>query len=975
MTPEEFVKKWSAVQQNERAAAQSHFNDVCALVGHPTPLEFDPSGRIFSFETQTVKPGGTKGFADVYFHDHFIWEYKGPHKDLDKAYNQLLLYRESLGNPPLLIVSDIHRIIIYTNFTNRPTVKHEIKFKDIKNGTGVELLKRVFFAPLSFEPEPTKEHITQANARTFLKVADALREHQKITGEVYSPEQLAHFLARLLFCLFAEDMGLLPGDAFGERIKEIVNKNSIVNFQLGLQNLFKTMNTGGFFGYIKIPWFNGSLFDDEFVPDIPYDLLLQIHSAVQEDWSAIEPSIFGTIFERVIDESKRSQLGAHYTSQADIELIVEPVLMAPLRTKWKQLQQEVQVALLGQPSPDIKEQAHQKLIAFAQEIAQIKVLDPACGSGNFLYVALRHLLDLQKDVIAYAHRRNLPAPPLTVSPQQMFGLEVNPYAHELAQITVWIGYLQWRVENGFGEVEEPILKSLNNIKCMDAILAFDEEGNPIEPEWPTVDVIIGNPPFLGGNKIRKELGDTKIDNLFKLYAGRMPAFSDLVCYWFERARTEIERKRAHRAGFIATNSIRGGVNRRVLQRIKESGDIFMAWSNRPWVLDGAAVRVSMVGFSHQIDQIVTLDGQKVKVINANLTSTQDISVAQKLKENRHLCFYGSQQKGSFDISSEQAKQLFAEQTPDEPDYREVIKPALNGFSLLRDRPTNWVIDFGLKMSLAEAQTYKAPFEYIKQVVYPERINRRETRQRNYWWLHARPSVRYRNLIPHQNSFIVSSAISKHRIFARISNQILADHSLLVFAREDDYFLGVLQSKVHECWALRMGTSLEDRPRYTPTTTFETFPFPWSPGREPAEDPHYQAISQWAKTLHEWREKWLNPPAPNGSKTVDPGFEKLLKKRTLTNLYNAFDYYQTHQNGAFNLAEFQKASEKALTLAEMEEFAAVHRQLDQAVLSAYGLPTTATEDEILGRLLALNAERAAENGEITDGEEEDEDEDI
>lgn len=503
MTPEEFVKKWSAVQQNERAAAQSHFNDVCALVGHPTPLEFDPSGRIFSFETQTVKPGGTKGFADVYFHDHFIWEYKGPHKDLDKAYNQLLLYRESLGNPPLLIVSDIHRIIIYTNFTNRPTVKHEIKFKDIKNGTGVELLKRVFFAPLSFEPEPTKEHITQANARTFLKVADALREHQKITGEVYSPEQLAHFLARLLFCLFAEDMGLLPGDAFGERIKEIVNKNSIVNFQLGLQNLFKTMNTGGFFGYIKIPWFNGSLFDDEFVPDIPYDLLLQIHSAVQEDWSAIEPSIFGTIFERVIDESKRSQLGAHYTSQADIELIVEPVLMAPLRTKWKQLQQEVQVALLGQPSPDIKEQAHQKLIAFAQEIAQIKVLDPACGSGNFLYVALRHLLDLQKDVIAYAHRRNLPAPPLTVSPQQMFGLEVNPYAHELAQITVWIGYLQWRVENGFGEVEEPILKSLNNIKCMDAILAFDEEGNPIEPEWPTVDVIIGNPPFLGATKSAK----------------------------------------------------------------------------------------------------------------------------------------------------------------------------------------------------------------------------------------------------------------------------------------------------------------------------------------------------------------------------------------------------------------------------------------------------------------------------------------
>lgn len=223
------------------------------------------------------------------------------------------------------------------------------------------------------------------------------------------------------------------------------------------------------------------------------------------------------------------------------------------------------------------------------------MLDPACGSGNFLYVALKALLDLEKEVITLAADLDVGRFVPSVGPEQLRGIEVNEYAHELAQVTVWIGYIQWLRDNGFGTPAEPILKALDTIVHMDAVLAL-RNGQPVEPVWPAADVVIGNPPFLGGNRIRQELGNAYVEALFHLYEGRVPAFADLVCYWFEHARELIEAGELQRAGLLATNSIRGGANRKVLERIKRSGDIFMAWSDRPWVLEGAAVRVSMVGF-------------------------------------------------------------------------------------------------------------------------------------------------------------------------------------------------------------------------------------------------------------------------------------------------------------------------------------------------------------------------------------------
>ncbi len=969
MTPEEFVQKWSKIQQKETAVAQSHFNDVCRLVGHPTPAAYDPEGKTFSFETRTVKPGGQKGFADVYFRGKFIWEYKGPHKDLNKAYRQLQMYREDLQNPPLLITSDIHTIVIHTNFNNYPVVSHTITFDDIARGDGVQKLAWAFYNPDKFRPERTQQEITKASADTFVAVADAMKAHMQITGEAYTPEQLAHFMARLLFCLFAEDLALLPAHIFTQIIRTQDHPQG--DLQPALRSLFREMRGGGSLMY-KIREFDGTLFDDDFVPTIPHDLARALLRAAEQDWSQVDPAIFGALFERVIDEGKRAQLGAHYTSEDDIMLIVEPVLLAPLRRRWDEVRRQADRLLrdqvTGTSKVPVTSSAHKLLTDFAAEIASVRVLDPACGSGNFLYVALRQLLDLQKQVITFAARRGLPPIELSVSPEQLYGIEINAYAHELAQITAWIGYLQWRFANGFGEIPDPVLRPLHNIKRMDAILAYDESGRPVEPEWPAADVIIGNPPFLGGNKIRQELGDETVDNLFKLYEGRVPAFADLVCYWFEKARGQIERGKAKRAGLIATNSIRGGANREVLKRIKESGDIFMAWSDNPWVLDGAAVRVSIVGFDDNTQQEKVLDGRMIPLINSDLTYAVDLTRAVPLPENKNLCMRTDEKGGPFDINDDLARKMLNATNPGGKSNSEVIFPWVNGLDIVRRNRNMWIIDFGIDTPKEDAEQYLMPFEYVEENVKPMREGNRIARLREQWWIHRVPGQEMREALAKLQRFIVTPAVAKHRLFVWLTSPTMPDHQLYAFAREDDYFFGVLHSRPHEIWALRMGTWLGkgNDPRYTPTTTFETFPFPWPPGTEPAEaeDARVAEIAHWARELVCWRDAWLNPPRDELYAGVGDAYEKMLKKRTLTNLYNGLVYYrQTVKSAArqpgnlFMQAEFDKVTRRSVTREQIQELDDIHTALDTAVLDAYGWPPTLSDEEILERLLALNLERA------------------
>lgn len=949
-TPQYFSDKWERTELKERASYQEHFIDLCHLVDHATPAELDPDGSFFTFEAGVKTAGGSQGYADVWYRDHFAIEYKGKgkYKTLDEAYQQLLRYRENLDNPPLLIVTDIENWEIHTNFTGTVKRIHRFTNRDIASSQRIQrMLRWLFDDPYQFHPNRTSEQVTADAADFFKEIASNMRDWQA------SPQRIAHFLTKLVFCLFAEDIGLLPAGVSGKGLFTEVIENTKTNparFVEYAEDLFKAMAEGGSVQFRDIPWFDGRLFDDVTVEALSFEAMMALEKAAKVDWSAVEPVIFGTLFERSLDPSKRAQLGAHYTSRADIMLIVEPVLMLPLRRTWAAIQQEaapVRVkydeALTGS-SHAAQTRLGNQLQALREqmlhELRNVTVLDPACGSGNFLYVALQQLKDLEKEVIQHPLFVGLEEAIPEVHPRQLYGIEIDPIAHDLASIVVWIGYLQWLEGNGFSHLlkKEPILEPLDNIRQMDAILAFDEDGSPVEPEWPAVDVIVSNPPFLGGNKIRQELGD-RVDLLFKLYNERVPAFSDLVCYWFEKARAAIEEGTAHRAGLLATNSIRGGVNRTALDRIKQTGDIFMAWADRDWILEGAAVRVSMVGFDNGTEVTRTLDGEIVAQLNPDLTSNEDITRAVWLEENAELSFRGNQKGGAFDIDLEIAEIFLQARNYSGRPNSDVVKPWWNGIDITRRPRGMWLIDFGPSMPLEVAETYGLPLEYVRSHVKPERDNNNRKAYRERWWIHNEPRPSMREAIARLERYLVTPHVSKHRLWVWVLAGIIPDHQLIVVASDDDYIFGVLHSKLHEVWSLRMGTSLEDRPRYTPTTTFETFPFPWPPRPEPTDHPAYQAISTAARQLHEERDAWLNPPGVPESR---------LKKRTLTNLYNALQVWRGEAQGRVEPAAGDFAPRLDV----------LHRTLDEAVCDAYVWPRSILDDdeEILRRLLALNLER-------------------
>jgi len=635
----EFIAKWKKADLKERSAAQEHFIDLCQVVEHPTPAEADPLGATFCFEKGAAKHGGGEGFADVWKQGFFGWEYKGKHKDLDAAYDQLLRYKDALENPPLLVTCDLERFVVRTNFTGTAPATHEFRLEQMAEPRNLEILRAVFFDPDKLKPGRTSTAITQEAAERFAGIAESMRRRGLDSAKV------AHFLDRIVFCLFAEDIGLLPDQIFSRIVEKAAGDPS--KFTRFIGQLFEAMIEGGEFGLEAIRHFNGNLFDDASVPALAAEDVQRIADTSRLDWSAVDPSIFGTLFERGLDPSKRSQIGAHFTGKEDIEILVEAVVMRPLRQEWAEVRQIVDnllttgkkksgpartkrltTAELRKAKRAAASLIHQLLV----RLQNIKVLDPACGSGNFLYVSLQKLKDLEKEVILYAMDRGLGAFLPLVGPWQLRGIEINPYAFDLAQMTVWIGWLQWIRTNGFGVPPEPILRRLEkNFQCCDAILDLSDPASPKEPDWPKVDFIVGNPPFLGGKFLRRELGDEYVNQMFALWDGRVPAEADLCCYWFERARAHIARGWCKRAGLLATQGIRGGANREVLKRINETGGIFWAVSDKNWILDGANVHVSLIAFDDGADRTRMLDGRPVATINPNLSAAADITRAGVLQ--------------------------------------------------------------------------------------------------------------------------------------------------------------------------------------------------------------------------------------------------------------------------------------------------------------------------------------------------------
>jgi type II restriction/modification system DNA methylase subunit YeeA len=951
MNVSEFVAKWRKVELTERSASQQHFLDLCEVLEHPTPAQDDPTGERFTFEKGAAKHGGTHGWADVWKKGFFGWEYKGKHKDLKAAYDQLLLYREALENPPLLVVCDMDRIEIHTNFTATVSKTYEIKLDDFDTPRNIEIMRNLFHEPGKLRPDATSKAITQQVAQRVAQIAQGLRKRGLDAMDV------ARFLDRIVFCLFAEDVGLLPTKLFSRIVEKAPEPQ---RFSKLIGQLFQAMNDGGDFGIDTIRHFNGNLFTDSPILELTATEIQHVRAAARLDWSAVDPSIFGTLFQRGLDPDTRAQLGAQYTSREDIETLVEPVVMQPLRREWADTRAAVEKLLEGGTTKRSDRDARALLRKFHEHLAELKVLDPACGSGNFLYVTLQKLKDLEKEVLVYAGDKRLGNFIPLVGPWQFYGIEINPYAFELAQTTLWIGYLQWIQANGFGVPAEPILRRMDNFKNMDAVLDLSDPENPKEPEWPASNFIVGNPPFLGGSRMWEELGREYQQKLWKVYEGKVSGFADLVCYWFEKARKQIVEGNCKRAGLLATQAIRGGVSRDVLKRIKDSGNIFFAISDMPWVLDGANVHISMIGFDDSSEKEIELDGRPVDSINSNLSYSADTTQARILLSNADISYRGTQKSGNFNIPELQAFRWLQLPNPHGKPNSDVLKPWLNGGAIVKKVARSWIIDTGTDMTLEEFSLYEAPYAQVLAHVKPERDKNKRDFRRQHWWLHAETAPGMRKAIGGLRRYIATPRVSKYRIFVWVPTCVLCDDGIYVFARDDDYFFGMLHSRLHEVWARAQGTQVREREsgfRYTSTTCFETFPFPI-----PSEE-QKATIAIAAKKLDDLRARWLNPPEwtheeilefpgtiggpwtsyvssinQEGACTIryphlipkDDKAAEQLAKRTLTNLYNERPTW--------------------LDLA--------HRKLDEAVFAAYGWDATLSDDEILTRLLALNQERAA-----------------
>ena len=790
--------------------------------------------------------------------------------------------------------------------------------------------------------------------------------------------------------MFAEDVDLLPGKLFKQMLQVSLDKPE--TFASNAQSLFAAMaKEGGKVGFQAIDWFNGGIFDDDSaLPLTRADIKVAL-SAANRNWSNIDPSIMGTLFERGLDPGKRSQLGTHYTDPEKIMLIVTPVIGEPLMREWEELKPQVEdqfarakAAKEARPpsqktaarfyqgqrqrEENARRAARELFDGFIERLRSFRVLDPACGSGNFLYLALKKLKDIEWqaniDFSELSKKHDVPVGVFSpvVGPENVKGIEINPFAAELARVSVWIGEIQWMREHGLDAARDPILKRLETIECRDALLK--EDGT--EAEWPKVDVIIGNPPFLGSKFMRKGrpankgnpaivgLGDAYVDQLFATYQGEPPASSNLVSYWFAKALGNLAQDSCDRVGLVATQSIRLGASNAPITNAlhAKAAEIYAAQQNDEWCIDGAEVRVAIFCFRRPNDQndlTFQLDGADVERINADLTSGSDIVGAELLATNADIAFQGVKTNGPFEIDATEARSLLKEPlNPNNLPNGEVVRRyAENDDVTMRDTD-GWILDFTAFPRIEDASLFEKPFKIVERVRIAREARLKgaatENRRLDKYWLMQRPRSELRAAIAKLARVIAVPETSEHRLFRFLNGSYVFSGSLFVIARDDDVTFGCLQSRYHDVWATGRGNRLGagNQRRYNATRTFETFPFPEGltpdiPAAQYAGDARAKAIAAAAARLNELRENWLNPPDlvqrvpevvpgyPDRILPVDEKAAAILKKRTLTNLYNERPAWLDH----------------------------AHRDLDAAVAAAYGWPADLSDDAILERLFKLN----------------------
>lgn len=1004
MTPREFITKWSESTLGERQAAQSHFLDLCRLLEVEGPADADTSGETYAFEKGAQKTTGRSGYADVWKQRAFAWEYKGPGRDLDAAYAQLQQYAPALGNPPLLVVSDTRKIVVRTNWTNTVSEVHTFELADIAIPETLQKLRWLFVEPERYKPTVTREAVTQDVAGSFAELADELRRNG------HEPLVVAHFINQMVFCMFAEDANLLKDKMFTRVLETALSGSD--SFEELASDLFSKMHAGGRLGLEKVPHFNGGLFADQDARALPLssDQVRRCLAAARLDWSQIDPSILGTLFVRGLDPSKREELGAEYTSRETIMTIIRPVLSDPVLADWAKTKSEIEAliepaakalsaeleaasqypelaeeirevrsSLTGGPQlvlfdelPKLRkhrqldqvrrglrgadrayrqalEEGEASYKTFLESLRALRVLDPACGSGNFLYLALDELKTLEWRIMVEGEALGFERAFPSIGPEAVLGIELNPYAAELARVSVWIGEIQWMLRNGFDLNRAPVLKPLDTIENKNALI--DANGNPAV--WPDADVIVGNPPYMGAKLMNRRLGRDTTKQIRSIYKGRLPGFTDLVCFWFENARTMIADGRASRAGLVATNSIRKNTNLNVMHRILEETRIFAAWPEQRWDIDGAAVDVSLVCFGEHPDPSAYLDGSPVTEIHADLTAGLNMTLAKPLTENAGVAMLGIQKSGPFDVSGPLAREWMAQPAnPNGHANSAILKPYWNGDDVTARPRDMWFIDLPLNLTEAAAAQYEAPFHHIASTPDEDGQMVRELREalgdraHERWWEPHWPRPEMRQKIEKLSRYIVTPETAQYRVFSWLSYPTLPDKNLIVIARDDDLIFGLLQSRFHEAWSLRKGSDLQDRPRYTHTSTFATFPFPDGmtpdlPIETALAAPGAKAIAAAARELDRLRMAWLWPEGswceekegvatlPTRRVPVDQGAADLLKRRTMTALYNDRPAW--------------------LDLA--------HQALDVAVAAAYEVEPDISDEDALEMLLAKNLERA------------------
>ena len=1024
-SPETFLARWQHADGSELANYQLFVTDLCHLLGVPSPdpAREDTRDNAYVFERRVTFRHGdgsaSMGRIDCYRREHFVLEAKkiklgaatkGFDDALQRARGQAEGYARALpadeGRPPFLIVVDVgHVIELYADFTRSGATytpfpdprSHRIRLAELCNpddDSARQRLKAVWLDPLALDPTRASAKVTREIAEHLAKIAKTLE------GAGHHPELVAGFLTRCLFSMFAEDVGLLPkqnGKGAFTTLLETLQGNA-QQFVPLLAALWREMDTGGFSVVLRetLPRFNGKLFKQPEVIALDRDQIGLLLEAAKADWTQVEPAIFGTLLERALSTSERHALGAHYTPRAYVERLVLPTVVEPLREQWR----NVQAAALLLANEGKLAAAHAEVDAFHHRLCQIRVLDPACGSANFLYVTLEHMKRLEGEVLDQmqafgAGQQRLEAEGLTVDPHQFLGLELNPRAAAIAELVLWIGYLQWHFRtNGSGLPPQPILKDFRNVECRDAVLAWDcvetvlgEDGRPVsrwdgvttkthpvtgEPvpdetarsplqryinprkaAWPAADYIVGNPPFIGNKRMRDALGDGYVDALRGAWP-EVPESADLVMFWWHHAAQLVAQGEVQRFGLITTNSLTQTFNRRVVQGALDKGvSLAFAVPDHPWVdnADGAAVRIAMTvgaagngegrllsvtdereGKGEGLD--VTLQEQ-VGLLHADLRVGANVTEANALLSNSGISSMGFMLAGAgFIVTAEEAEAL---------GNPPIVHAYRNGKDLTdAPRGVRLIDAFGLTADSLRIQ-YPKVFQHLWERVKPERDHNNRPRLREQWWIFAEPRKTLRAALFGLPRYIATVETAKHRTFQFLEICIHPDHKLVAIASDDAWHLGVLSSSIHVVWALAAGGRLGmgNDPVYSKSRCFEPFPFPIATPEQTAR------IRDLAEQLDAHRKRQQAAHA----------------SLTLTGMYNVLEKLKR--------GEALNAKEKALhEQGLVSVLKTLHDELDAAVLDAYGwgdlaallgnpAQKEAASETLLVRLVALNAERAAE----------------